>query len=260
MTINIKTIVDLYTTRTDFVDFNLAADINALQSALETLANMTFNQAAFANVETLAAAKTLTDDSAVINMLNPNAADRDVNLPALAVTNHPFLIGNTNGSNYKLTVKNAGGTTIRVIPPGKYHLFFSDGSQWMYSGSDIYKTLSPAQITASQNNYNPTGAYEADILRINSDAAWDITGLAGGSAGRIKIIHNVGNFAITFKDESGSSTDANRFALNADLVLAADQSVMFLYDAVSERWRMVGGSGSSSSVAGLSLLQVQVFS
>lgn len=260
MTINIKTLVDAYATRVNNQDFNIAEDINNLQTALEALANMTYSQAAFANVETLAAAKTLTDDSAVINMLNPNAADRDVNLPAVAVTNHPFLIGNTNGSNYKLTVKNAGGTTIRVVPAGKLYLFFSDGSQWVYAGSDIYKTVSPSQITASQNNYNPTGAYEADILRINSDAAWDITGLAGGSAGRIKIVHNVGGFAITFKDESGSSTDVNRFALNTDLALAADQSVMFLYDAVSERWRMVGGSGGGSSAAGPSLLQVQVFS
>lgn len=259
MTLNIKTIVDAYATRVDFTDFNLADDINALQNASEALANMTFSQAAFANVETLAAAKTLTDDSAVVQMLNPNSADRDINLPALAVTNHPFLIGNTNGSNYLLTVKNAGGTVIRVIPAGKFFLFFSDGNQWFYSGSDIYKTISPSQITASQNDYNPTGAYEADILRLNSDAARDITGLAGGSASRIKVVHNVGSNTITLKDESGSSTAANRFALSADIALAADQSVILIYDATSSRWRSLGASSGSSS-SGVSILQVQVFS
>jgi hypothetical protein len=100
--------------------------------------------------------------------------------------------------------------------------------------------ISPAQITADQNDYNPTGLATAAVLRLTSDAARNVTGLAVGADGRIIIVHNVGANTIVLKDESASSTAANRFALNADLTLGADQSGLLRYDAVSSRWRLVG--------------------
>jgi hypothetical protein len=42
------------------------------------------------------------------------------------------------------------------------------------------------------------------------------------------------------KDESASSSAANRFALTADLVLAPDECCTVQYDATSSRWRVVG--------------------
>ena len=241
MASNIKTIVDAYTAKTDFVDYNLAAHINALQTALDNLAYATVSQAAFANVETLAGNKTLTDDDASIQVLNPNSADRDVSLATLAVTNHATYIYNSSGSNRLLTVKNSGGTTIRVVPPGKGFWFISDGSQWLVSGFDLYKTISPSQITANQNDYNPTGAYEADIIRLDSDAAWNITGLAGGSAGRVKFLMNVGSFTLTLKNNDVGSTAENRFDFGTDFSFESKKATAIIYDPTSSRWRMVGG-------------------
>jgi hypothetical protein len=106
--------------------------------------------------------------------------------------------------------------------------------------------LSPAQITGNQNNYNPTGLSTASVLRLTSDAARDITGLAGGSAGRILFIHNVGGFAITLKDESGSSTAGNRFALTADATLSPDSLALLVYDDTSQRWRILIGGGAAA--------------
>ena len=111
--------------------------------------------------------------------------------------------------------------------------------------------ISPSQITANQNDYNPTGLSTASTLRINSDAARDITGLQGGADGRLVIIHNIGGFAITLKDESGSSSAANRFALSADVSIGIDQSAMLQYDTTSSRWRMIGSVGGGSGVSGL---------
>lgn len=246
MTANIKTLVDAFVTQINNQDYNIAEDINALQEALDAIAYANIGQASFANAETLAGTKTLTDDSPALQFLNPNTADRDVSLAAVAATNHSTVIMNTNGGNYVLTVKNAGGTVIRIVPPGKAFIFVSDGTQWIVVGFDLYKTISPAQITASQNNYNPTGAYEADIMRLDSDAAWDMTGLAGGSAGRIKVIRNIGAFTLTFKNEDASSTAANRFDFGADFALETKKTMLLIYDPTSARWGMIGGGGAAT--------------
>ena len=104
--------------------------------------------------------------------------------------------------------------------------------------------LSPAQITSNQNDYAPNGwnnssaaPYGASILRLSTDASRDLTGLSGGTSGRLVIISNVGSFDLVIKDESGSSTAANRFALNADITINADEGLMFWYDGTSSRWR-----------------------
>lgn len=107
--------------------------------------------------------------------------------------------------------------------------------------------ISPSQITADQNDYAPTGFSTASVLRLSSDASRNITGLAGGSDGLVKLIWNVGAQNIVLKDESASSTAANRFALSADVTIAADSGVLIQYDATSSRWRLLGGSGGSST-------------
>src|SRR5262245_44461939 len=49
----------------------------------------------------------------------------------------------------------------------------------------IKGNLTPAQITANQNNYAPTGHADAFCFRLSADAIRNITGLAGGVDGRI---------------------------------------------------------------------------
>lgn len=110
--------------------------------------------------------------------------------------------------------------------------------------------ISPSQITANQNDYNPTGLSTASVLRLDTDASRDITGLQGGADGRLIVITNVGSFAMVLKDESASSTAANRFALAADITLAADQSVVLQYDSTSSRWRAVALPAGAAGAAG----------
>ena len=71
--------------------------------------------------------------------------------------------------------------------------------------------ISPAQITSDQDDYAPTGVLDRKRAALNTDASRNITGLAGGPDGRTVFIHNVGSFSIILKDESASSTAANRF-------------------------------------------------
>lgn len=107
--------------------------------------------------------------------------------------------------------------------------------------------ISPSQITGDQNNYAPTGHADASVFRLSTDASRNITGLAGGVAGRFVFVHNVGAQNVVLKDESASSTAANRFALTADLTLAADAVTILQYDGTSSRWRAVSGGGGTST-------------
>lgn len=125
------------------------------------------------------------------------------------------------------------------------------GSASSNSTFSLTGILTPPQITADQNNYNPTSLSTNSTLRLSSDASRNVTGLAASvTAGEIKILANVGLNDIILKDESLSSTDVNRFAFpNGDITLTPDSELWLRYDGTMQRWRQVGGSGSVASVS-----------
>jgi hypothetical protein len=98
--------------------------------------------------------------------------------------------------------------------------------------------ITPAQITANQNDYAPTGLAGATVLRLSTDASRTLTGLSGGSDGRVLDILNVGSFDLVLANESASSAAANRFALGGDATIAAGGGASLIYDAAASRWRV----------------------
>lgn len=109
--------------------------------------------------------------------------------------------------------------------------------------------ISPTSFSTTQNDYNPTNLSTSAVLRLTATAASNITGLQGGADGRIVILHNIGSFNITLKDEDTGSSAANRFALVADLLLQPDQVAMLQYDSTSSRWRAISGGGGAFTYA-----------
>lgn len=99
--------------------------------------------------------------------------------------------------------------------------------------------LTPAQITSNTNNYAPTDLATATVLRLNTSGIFNITGLTGGSAGRILVIHNIGTNAFILIPESASSTAANRFSLSQEIRIAPNQSITLQYDATLTRWKSI---------------------
>ena len=97
--------------------------------------------------------------------------------------------------------------------------------------------ISPAQITADQNDYAPTGLASSTALRLNSDASRTITGITGGADGRVLIIHNVGSFNIVLSNQNGASTAANRFDCIRDETIGPGGLIILHYDSTSSRWR-----------------------
>lgn len=108
--------------------------------------------------------------------------------------------------------------------------------------------ISPAQIAANTNDYNPAGLATASVLRLSTDASRNITGLAGGVDGRVLLIFNVGANPIVFVKEDAGSAAANRFDLHAgNITLFTNQGLMLWYDAAASRWKRVAGSSKPMS-------------
>lgn len=129
------------------------------------------------------------------------------------------------------------------------HSSSSDGASLYPSGAfGTTGVITPTTLAANQNNYTPTGISTAAVVRLSASVAVDITGLVSSTSGRIIALCNVGSFNITLKDESASSTAANRFALTGDIVLTPDSGVVLQYDATSIRWRPFGGSSTTTMV------------
>jgi hypothetical protein len=163
----------------------------------------------------------------------------------------------------------SGRAEIGLTGDDDFHFKVSpDGSSWTEAmlfdrtsgaaklNSAVFLTgdLSPSQITANQNDYSPAGLSAASTLRLSSDASRTITGLSGGSDGRVIAVINVGSNDIVLKDASTSSAAGNRFDLGADLTIAAKKAALLWYDSTDSRWKpwaspaSAGGSGTVTSV------------
>jgi hypothetical protein len=92
-------------------------------------------------------------------------------------------------------------------------------------------------MTASENNVDLD---DYSVVRLDSDGAYDITGLVAGDGRRLLII-NVSAFTITLEDQDVLSTDVNRLRLGAPHLLLAEASVELWYDSVTNRWRRIAG-------------------
>lgn len=103
-------------------------------------------------------------------------------------------------------------------------------------------TVSPAQITANQNNYSPADMAIAEALFLDLDADRTITGFATGSTNRDITVYNTSAFRLTLANESASSTAGNRFHINSDITLRPYQGARLIYSATLSRWITIGRS------------------
>jgi hypothetical protein len=149
-------------------------------------------------------------------------------------------IGLTGDDDFHFKVSANGSSWIEALLLDRTTGGAKFNSQFLLAGD-----ISPAQITANQNDYNPSDLATSSLLRIASDASRQLTGLQGGADGRIIGIINAGANNILLKNEDAASSAANRFALGgADLLLTANEGVALWYDATSSRWRLLAAGTS----------------
>ena len=107
-----------------------------------------------------------------------------------------------------------------------------DGSARVQSTS-----ATETQIAANTNDWAISLA--ASRHRVSSDAARNVTGIAGGVDGLECVLMNVGAQTITLKHQDAASAAANRIigVAGADVSLVANGSVTLCYDGTTARWR-----------------------
>jgi hypothetical protein len=164
--------------------------------------------------------------------------------------------GGAAGSNTQVQVNNAGvlganagltynlGSQVLTVSGGIVGNIAAPLGQ--FNRFELIGSISPAQITATQDNYNPAGLSTASVLKLTTDSSRNITGIAGGADGRVLIIHNVGGFNLVLMDEGGTSTDINRFALSTNQTIPPDNSVAIQYDGTTLRWRVLSSSSTGT--------------
>jgi Protein of unknown function (DUF2793) len=135
--------------------------------------------------------------------------------------------GGLSDGDYGDVTVSGGGTVLKVD---------SGSSAFALTG-----VITPPLLTTNQNNFAPAGLSTCSVLRLSSDNdSRIITGISGGSDGRILTLWNVGEQDIVLEKESSGSSALNRFSGGeADVVVAANDSVLLQYDAVRARWAII---------------------
>ena len=118
-------------------------------------------------------------------------------------------------------------------------------------GSSMELTTITDTPSTNQDNYDPTGwngthPSRATVIKLTPSATILITGLVGGTNGRVAIIENDStDYMIIIVPQSTSSTAANRFRHtggNIPLFLMPGDTVMYFYDNTDSRWEIVTSS------------------
>lgn len=101
----------------------------------------------------------------------------------------------------------------------------------------ITGAISPTQLVANTDNWNPTGLSTCNVIRIDVDAPRNITGIVAQADGTLIALYNLTAHVITLVHDA-TSTAANRFycPTSADFPLTATGSVWIRYDGTSQRW------------------------
>lgn len=132
----------------------------------------------------------------------------------------------------------------------------ADGSPLLTSGTiggsfQFTGIISPGALAANQNDFAPTGNATATIWRLSTNgSSYTLTGISGGTNGRILTIQNVNAAAggnISIAAQSTSSSAANRLSAPADITLRPGEARIFLYDSTASRWTLVTGVGASGA-------------
>jgi hypothetical protein len=103
--------------------------------------------------------------------------------------------------------------------------------------------ISPTAITGTVSDWAPTSLSTATIVRVSTSGPAFITGITGGTAGRLLHLEFVGPNSITLVNQA-TSTLANQIitSTGVSMTFATDMDALLEYDGVVSRWRVVAHS------------------
>lgn len=173
---------DSMTAVTDNLHDNLATYQNEKKTAIEHLMSAAA-YASYVRTQSMTANVTLTDSDFPIQSFSPTAA-RDLTLPAVASSNHPFFVVNRSAT-YEITVKNASATVIGIVAQSTSLMVLSDGANGWYVPGDnrtMWEEVASTPATPSTGKWRVY--FKSDGLYVVDDAGVATGPLgAGGGAG-----------------------------------------------------------------------------
>ncbi|MCB0541912.1 MAG: hypothetical protein KDC70_00255 [Saprospiraceae bacterium] len=105
-------------------------------------------------------------------------------------------------------------------------------------GTNFSTTISPSALSATTNDWSPTGIATAWIIRVSGDASFRmITGITAPSYNKRLTLLNVGANALLLPAENQLSSAGNRFGFPRDVVLF--RKVVIQYDVTAARWQLI---------------------
>jgi hypothetical protein len=157
-----------------------------------------------------------------------------------------FLEPSGDGTNYTSIKARTQAYDIPWYLPdtqgGARTILSNNGSgvlSWVNHGATmVLSTSTMATFSANLNDYSLPAGYT--FFRLCGTANYDFTGMSGGIDGRFVIICNVCFNTIRIVQDSPNSQPANRLLTGGGgtYSLAQDEASLFVYDGVSQRWRI----------------------
>ncbi len=215
------------------VPMNLLSNAQSSNTVDNTNFTQAFNWSTLTNGNGLTmSASTLTSGSlATMNALPDNFSGSVLHLVASGNT------ASTTGALAQLDIagSSSGATGLKITNAGTGLSADISGAVAFRKGVDY--------ITNGISNDAPFA--NASLIRLAGISTQTITGIAGGTDGKLLTIMNAGVTPSTIQNQNTNSQTGNRIitGLNADLVLAPDVSVLLQYDSGAARWRVIGGAG-----------------
>ena len=139
-----------------------------------------------------------------------------------------FFVVVDDGSNTN-EVRVAEGSGVRIVS--------TDETISLEGETAFADVISASSLSANQNDY--AAGDGANTLRLTASTAVNITGIAGGTDGRLLVLHNVGSNNITLTNQGSGSAAANRFDIGEEFALRASHCAIAQYDGTTQRWRII---------------------
>lgn len=107
-------------------------------------------------------------------------------------------------------------------------------------------SITTPALVADTNDWDPTGLSTTSRIRTSSSAVIRITGIAAQLPNRFLLFDNIGGFSIVLSKEDSASAVGNRFQTAEDIVVAAGNSVILVYDNAGAGWKVYALSATKS--------------
>jgi hypothetical protein len=114
-------------------------------------------------------------------------------------------------------------------------------------------TLGGKSVTSTENNSQSGTAVSltvpgAEIVRLTNAALVSVAGILAGSSGQKVVLVNRTNTTVEVENESSSAVASSQIftGTGGSLLLQSNASISLVYDATTNRWNIVGGSGAGT--------------